>query len=142
MIKIKAQNVSNSPAIAYRDVGNEREHAYRDVGGRAMQEQLPRDAVALLTFRKAEIGNFGPKLIIHDFCRGSKSYQVFGYVQLFFSAGSAYGCHDITNIERYESEIHYEINSSQYRHSWDSRRGKRGPAVGGQFRYPRPHSVR
>ena len=73
MIKIKARNASNSPAIAYRDVGNEREHAYMDVGGRAMQEQLPKDAVALLVFRDAEIDHFGPKLIVHDFCRGSLS---------------------------------------------------------------------
>ena len=58
MIKIKARNASNSPAIAYRDVGNEREHAYRDVGGRAMQEQLPKDAVALLAFRKASAPRF------------------------------------------------------------------------------------
>ena len=59
MIKIKARNVSNSPAIAYRDVGNEREHAYRDVGGRAMQEQLPKDAVALPRFAT-------PKRVILD----------------------------------------------------------------------------
>jgi len=47
MIEIKAQKASNSPAIAYRDVGN------------------------------AEIDYFGLKLIGHDFCRGSFINQGF-----------------------------------------------------------------
>ena len=32
-----------------------------------------KDAVALLAFHNAEIDYFGPKLIGHDFCRGSLS---------------------------------------------------------------------
>jgi len=57
--------------VAYMDVGNEREHAYRDVGGRAMQEQLPRGAVALLAFRALIFIILIPNLIRPDLCRGS-----------------------------------------------------------------------
>jgi len=32
-----------------------------------------KDSVALLAFRNEEIDHIGPKLIVHDFCRGSYS---------------------------------------------------------------------
>ncbi len=45
LIKFSSATAS---CVAYMDVGKGREHAYRDVGGRATQDAVAEDAVALL----------------------------------------------------------------------------------------------